>query len=110
MSPGLVLHEDWCCSKHSRLISTDRSINSICWPLCLVTLVISDPRVSAKAGYNAETGAQGDARKLGPILAEIGPLCCYLTPELLAESYEAARHPKDFKTWQRGVYARAVAT
>lgn len=103
---GFALHEDWCCRPHAATLSADRSINSVAWPLALLTLASQDARVLARCGFDKAKGTLADGTHLGLVLAELGPLCCFLDEAQLEESYEAARHADRFKQWQAEVYRR----
>lgn len=72
--PGAFLPR--MCSVHQKF-AADRGV-LVRINLALFQQAAGNEAIMRRCGWDPATGAMADVMKLGPIVAELGPLCCWI--------------------------------
>ena len=81
----------WCAKHRTRLELDPKRVFSLASQR-LFDFAVRDMRIITACGYNPMTGARGEARKIGDVLAAHSPLCCFLPGEQLERVYKECKY------------------
>jgi len=82
------------CEKHWAVVKKEvdeGTMNGFIAVTRLMGVLFADERFMRKCGWNPEYGRNADSSRINEVIVEIGPGCCFVGDEKLAQVYEGAR-------------------